>query len=161
MRLSLALVVAFLLAPSAYAAGRDSNVVEQPLVAQSLDSFNQEAATIRQQMQTGGVYEHTLPADKARVETCLADIQKLLQKHATQMDMPQSDKVALANAQEEVNGILRHNDNKRLVCENRAPLGSHVAVTTCRTYGEIMVQRAHDQKFLQDRHRVNAPMKGQ
>jgi len=60
-----------------------------------------------------------------------------------------------AIAQEEVNGILHHNDNNRLVCEHVAPVGSHLPVTTCRTYGEILGQRRADQKFLQDRAMYN------
>ena len=149
MNRCLLLVGALLLASPVFAA--TSQVVERPLVAQSLESFNAEAAKIREQMQPGGVYGHIAPKDKGRVEERLDQIQKLLSAHSGEGDLRREDKVAVLNAQEEVNGILRHNDNNRLVCEHVAPVGSHVPVTTCRTYGEVVEQQRADQKFLQDR----------
>ena len=149
MKRCLLLLGALLVAAPLFAA--NSQVVEKPLVAQSLDSFNAEAAKIREQMHPCGVYGHIAPKDKGRVEERLEQIQKLLSSHASDRDLRREDKVALLNAQEEVNGILRHNDNNRLVCEHVAPVGSHVPVTTCRTYGEILEQQRSDQKFLQDR----------
>ena len=134
----------------AHAAGTRSAVVDKPLVAQTLDSFLQEAANIREQMHSGGVYGFIKSADRDRVETRLDQMQKLLQAHAQEGDLPRADKVALVNAQEEVNGILRHNDKNRLVCESRAPVGSNIPVTTCRTFGEIEDQRRDAQKSMND-----------
>ena len=134
----------------AHAAGTRSAVIDKPLVAQTLDSFLQEAATIREQMHSGGVYGFIKSADRDRVETRLDQMQKLLQAHAQEGDLPRADKVALVNAQEEVNGILRHNDKNRLVCESRAPVGSNIPVTTCRTFGEIEDQRRDAQKSMND-----------
>jgi len=125
-------------------------VDKTPVLAHTLDSFNQESAKIHQQMQAGGIYDNISPGDRARVETRLSEMQKLLEAHSTQSDMPRDDKVKLVNAQSDVNSILSHNDNNRLICENRAPVGSHIPVTTCRTYGEIAAQRRQDQKFVDD-----------
>ena len=141
MKKYLVFIAAMFMLPFVHAAGTRSQVIEKPLVAQTLDSFIRESAKIREQMQAGGVYGFIKAADRARVETRLGDMQKLLQDHASQDAMAQADKIALANAQEEVNGILRHNDNNRLVCERRAPVGSNIPVTTCRTYGEVEDQR--------------------
>jgi hypothetical protein len=124
---------------------------EKPLVARTYESFQKDSARIRQQMQPGGVYEHTSAADQARVDARLGDMSKLLQAHSSQSEMQETDKVALLNAQEEINGILQHNDNNRLVCEHVAPVGSHRPVTTCQTYGEKMARQQRDQKYLQDR----------
>lgn len=127
---------------------------EKPLIARTFESFKQDAARIHQQMQPGGVYEHTSANDQARVEARLADMSRLLQEHSSQSEMTETDKVALLNAQEEINGILQHNDNNRLVCEHIAPVGSHRPVTTCQTYGEKMARQQNDQKYLQDRGRT-------
>lgn len=124
---------------------------EKPLVARTFESFQKDSARIHQQMQPGGQYEHTSDADKQRVDGRLGDMSKLLQAHSSQAEMSETDKVALLNAQEEINGILQHNDNNRLVCEHVAPVGSHRPVTTCQTYGEKMARQQRDQKFLQDR----------
>jgi len=124
---------------------------EKPLVARTFESFQKDSARIHQQMQPGGQYEHTSEADKQRVDARLEDMSKLLQAHSSQSDMAETDKIALLNAQEEINGILLHNDNNRLVCEHVAPVGSHRPVTTCQTYGEKMAREQRDQKYMQDR----------
>jgi hypothetical protein len=146
----IALLAAGLLTSTAFAAGQQSQVVEKPLVAQTLDAFTQESAHIREQMQPGGLYGYIKSSDKARVENRLDSMFKLLQAHSGDSGMPQSDKIALVNAQEEVNGILRHNDINRLVCESRAPVGSHIPITTCRTYGEIELTRQTSIKSVND-----------
>ena len=139
---------------SGYACAASTDGAEKPLIAKTFEAFKQDSARIRQQMQPGGTYEHTSTADQARVEARLGDMYKLLEAHSSQAQMQDSDKVALLNAQEEVNGILQHNDNNRLVCEHVAPIGSHRPVTTCKTYGEVMARERQDQKYLQDRNRT-------
>ena len=152
------LLAAVFIAPTAFAA--DSMVNNKPIVAQTLESFNQESAKIREQMQAGGVYDHIKNADKSRVEARLDTMQRLLQAHAAQNDMPQNDKLALANAQEEVNGILSHNDNNRLVCESRAPIGSNIPVKTCRTYGEIEDNRRTSVKQMNEMNNLSRTQRG-
>src|SRR5450432_2338954 len=83
MRKLLVFAAVMVMLPPVYAAAaaRDQ-VVEKPLMAQTLDSFNQESAKIREQMQPGGLYEFIKSADRTRVEACLGDMQRLLQNHA-------------------------------------------------------------------------------
>ena len=131
-----------------------AGVADKPLVAKTFDAFKQDAAHIHQQLQPGGQYEHTPDADKERVDARLKDMSRLLEAHSTQAEMNETDKVVLLNAQEEINGILQHNDNNRLVCEHVAPVGSHRPVTTCQTYGQMMARERNDQKYLQDRMRT-------
>jgi hypothetical protein len=152
MNRTLALVLILLLVPCVHA--ENGSGAAKPLLAQTLSSFNQESDHIRKQMQPGGIYEHISLADKTRVEARLNDMQKLLQANAASSNLLETDKVALVNAQEEVNGILQHNDNNRLVCEHVAPVGSHRPVTTCQTYGEKMAREERDQKYLLDRNRT-------
>ena len=123
----------------------------KPLVAQTLDSFKQDEARIRKDMQPGGQYGYISATDKSRVEARLADMQNLLTAHANASDMAQQDKIALFNAQEEINGILNHNDNNRLICEHVAPVGSHRPITTCHTYAEIMAQHERTQHDMERR----------
>lgn len=138
------------LAPTAFvSSAHAAPAAAKPLVAQTLDSFKQDAARIREQMQPGGKYGYISATDKSHVEARLTDMQNLLTAHANASDMPQTDKVALFNAQEEINGILDHNDNDRLVCEHVMPVGSHIPVTTCHTYAEIMAQRERTQHDLE------------
>jgi hypothetical protein len=125
------------LVPAAHAAP----AAAKPLVAQNLNSFEQDSARIRKEMQPGGKYGYISNSERSRVEDRLADMQKLLSAHPDAADLQPDAKVALFNAQEEINGILDHNDNNRLVCEHVAPVGSHRPITTCHTYAEIMRQR--------------------
>lgn len=154
MKRCLILLGALLLSGSVFAA--NAPVTDKPLVGQSLESFNTEAAKIREEMKPGGAYSHIQPGDRGRVEARLAEMEKLLSSHAGQGDLRAEDKVHLVNAQEEVNGILHHNDNNRLVCEHVAPVGSHVPVTTCRTFGEIMEQHKADQDYLRRQSMTHA-----
>jgi hypothetical protein len=131
-----------------------------PLVAQTLDSFKQDEARIRKDMQPGGKYGYISATERSRVETRLTDMQNLLTAHANASDMAQTDKIALFNAQEEINGILNHNDNDRLVCEHKAKIGSNIPVTTCRTYGEMMIEQRETQRYLQSRSQTPQTVHG-
>jgi len=135
-------------------------IVEKPLVAQSLDGFRKESGAIRDGMQPGGRYEFLKTADRDRVEARLKTMEAVLQKHAGQNDLNSADKITLVNAQEEINGILKSNDSNRLVCESRAPIGSHIPVKTCRTYGEIEMQRQEAMKSMSDMDRKRLAPKG-
>ena len=136
--------------------GGDGKVVEKPMASESIDSFEKQSVHIHEQMKPGGIYEHISSTDKLRVDARLGDMQKMLEAHPAQPvnDWRQSEKVALFNAQEEVNGILKHNDNNRLICEHRAPIGSNVPVTTCNTYGELADRRSHMQNSLDERNKM-------
>jgi hypothetical protein len=160
MKKRLVFIAAMFMLSSVYAAGNHSQVIEKPLIGQTLDSFNQESAKIREQMQPGGIYGLMKANDKARVEMRLGDMQKLLQNHATEAGLGQNDKIALVNAQEEVNGLLRHNDMNRLVCERRAPVGTNIPVTTCRTFGEMEEQRQASLKQLGDINNLSRSQRG-
>ena len=102
-------------------------------------------------MRPCGVYGYIKPADKARVDAGLERMQKLPQDHSGQPELSREDKVALLNAQEEVNAILLQNDNNRLICERAAPTGSCIKATTCHTHGELAAREKHDQDLLSDR----------
>jgi hypothetical protein len=129
--------VAGLLLVTAATTATAQEAIEKPLVAQSLDGFHREAGSIRDGLKPGGRYEFVKAGDRDRVEARLNTMESVLQKNAEKNDLGTADKIALANAQEEVNSILKHNDSNRLVCESKAPIGSHLPVKTCRTFGEI------------------------
>lgn len=138
------------LAPFAiHNAAASDSVVQKPLISQTLDGFTKDSARIEQQMRPGGLYGYISATEKSRVEMRLADMRKLLAAHVNASEMPQSDKVALFNAQEEINGILSHNDANRLICQRVNPVGSHIPVTTCHTYAEIMAERERTQHDME------------
>jgi hypothetical protein len=141
------LMVMLLLAPALCFADKAN---EHPLVAQTLTSFESEAATVREGLLPGGTYSFMKDADKARVEQRLDEMHKLLQDHAAQGELSKPDKIALLNAQEALNALLLQNDSNRLICENGTRTGSRIHVTTCKTFGEIMTRQQNDQRVLSD-----------
>lgn len=117
--------------------------VEKAVVADTAAKFAPLADSIRHQMDPGGRYEFIGPGDKRLVASKLDEMEALLTASGSVANMPEDSKIKLFNAQEQVNGILAHNASDRLVCEKVAPLGSHLPVTTCKTYGEIAKNRAN------------------
>lgn len=119
-----------------HAAGNSdkSMVVEKPVVADTPETFAQQAAWVEQEMQPQGRYEFTKPADRQRVNVLMTQMSNLLQRSGSVASMDHDTRVQMFNAQEEVNGLLKHNDANRLVCQSYQPIGSHIPTTTCVTY---------------------------
>ncbi len=144
-----------LLAALSYSAAWADEAPKKIVVASTAQSFAQTEVSIRQQMESGGRFEFIKPSDKAAANTDLDSMLAMLQKSGSVDAMNPTDKVHLLNLQEHLNGILSHSDSERLVCERSNPLGSHIASTTCRTYGEIERNRQQTQKFLDQTERKN------
>jgi len=111
-----------------------SKVVEKPAVADTPEAFARQQAWIEEEMQTGGRYEFIKPNDKERVRRLLDQMSSLLQKSGSVAAMDNATRLDLFNKQEEANGVLKHNDANRLVCESRKPIGSNIPVNTCYTF---------------------------
>lgn len=142
-------VVAIFLSVAAVAVAGDK-VVEKPVAADTPEKFAETAKLIRDDMNTGGRYEFIRPEEKAKVEADLNTMATMLQKAGSVSSMQQSEQVRLFNTQEHLNGILTHNDRNRLICERRAPVGTSIPVTTCRTLAEIEISRSSSQKMITD-----------
>jgi hypothetical protein len=110
---------------------------ERPLTADSKALFDDQAAAIRQQMQSGGRYEFVSEAERTEVEQGLERIAAVLGRHADAQAFNDGDKAELLQAQENVNAVLTRNDGRRLVCVRERPTGSHLGKDKCQTYAEI------------------------
>jgi len=141
------ILLSTLLCAPAFAKDKDAEAVVK---ADTADKFAQTVQQIHEQMAPKGRYEYITPVRKAELDAQLDQMSALMQKNGSVSAMPADDRMKLFNAQEKVNSILTDNDSDRLICTKVAPVGSHIPVTKCRTYGEIASQRRTDQKFLQD-----------
>jgi len=141
------------------ARAEDEKVLEQPLSAQALEQFNQEDEMIRTALQPGGRYEFLRPDEKSRVEHGLTAIRGLLEQRVAKGTLSEREGVSLVNVEGEVNAILKHCDRNRLICERNPQMGSHIPVTTCRTFGEVERKRAASQKELRDLDVLNRVIK--
>jgi len=148
-RTGIALVV-LMLGCNAYASDKvnDKRVVADS--ADTPDKFAQVIDEVHQEMGPGGRYEFIKSDAKAQVENDLNAMDALIKKAGSVEAMTQTTKVELFNRQEHLNGVLSHNDGNRLVCEHKAPMGSNIPVTTCKTVAEIEKMRRDAQKFMQD-----------
>jgi hypothetical protein len=144
-----AAIILFSLFAHAQEGKTDKNgVIEKPVLADSPDKFAEQTQRIHEDMQTGGRYEFTSAADKNRVDTLLGQMANLLQAAGSVDAMNHETRIVLFNDQEEVNGILKHNDSNRLVCESRAPIGSNILRTTCHTYGQVQTTARNTREGL-------------
>lgn len=148
-----AIVGAALLQVSAVYAYKTEVIVK----AENKDDFTAVVAAVHQQMQPGGRYEFVEQSERGKIDANFTDMQSLFDKYGTVAQMNQDSKVQLFNDQEAVNAILTRRDDKRLVCESVAPMGSHIPRTTCRTYRETELERHNAQNLLQEVKQVNNP----
>ena len=112
-------------------------VVEKPVLADTPELFAAQTQRIHESMGSGGRYEFINPTQRKNVDRLLEQMANMLASAGSVDAMNHDMRIKLFNDQEEVNGILRHNDSNRLVCESRAPIGSHIPVTVCHTFGQI------------------------
>ncbi|MEO6968764.1 MAG: hypothetical protein ABI132_09995 [Rhodanobacteraceae bacterium] len=129
----LAVGVCLLGAGSAFA-DDDANA---PFDLSSAQSFQQQAARVREAMQPGGRYASLDARDRAIVDQKIAEMGALFEQRGSIASMSGAERVRLFNAQEEADRLLGGNGGESIRCEWTAPTGSHVPRTLCWTYREI------------------------
>jgi len=119
-----------------------------PIQATTPGDFAKIVANVRAEMTPTGRYAEVAGVERSRVNERLDEMTALFTKDGEVSQMNQADKVALFNAQEEVNGILLKRDGDRLVCKTEARSGTHFKNTTCKTAREIAADREGAQKWF-------------
>ena len=118
------------------------------LKADNAAEFSSVTASVQKAMLPGGRFEFVETGERSTLNTRLADMQALFDKHGVVAQMDMQTKIQLFNDQEAVNAILTRRDNDRLICKHDAPLGTHIQRTTCQTYGEIERQHRKDVQYM-------------
>jgi hypothetical protein len=74
-------------------------------------------------------------------DTAQASLRQLLAgvEHTDQLKM--DDRVKLFNIQEQIEAIIRGNDNDRLICRSERPTGTNIGQRRCRTVAEMREHR--------------------
>jgi hypothetical protein len=111
------------------------NYREKAINADTKAKFAEVVTNVRKELD-GGRYEYVKPDERTTIETKLAEMSAFFAENDTVAGMKQDTKIKLFNAQEVVNSILTRRDRDRVICKNEAPLGSHIPVTSCHTYGQ-------------------------
>ncbi|HKZ11238.1 MAG TPA: hypothetical protein VJL61_11105 [Rhodanobacteraceae bacterium] len=117
-------------------------------------AFEAAVQATGQEMNTGGRFEFTDRRQRETVNDRFAAMQALFDKYGSVDKMPDAAKLELFSDQEKINGILTHTDANRLVCRTELPVGSHLPVKHCRTYGEI---RRSERDTVNDLRRMQGP----
>lgn len=132
-------------------AGAQENYKEKAFNADTADRFEATAESVRKEMEPGGRYQYVKAAERTKVDVALSDMSALFAEHHSVAEMNQDTKVHLFNDQELVNAILHQRDGDRVICKNESPIGSHRAVTKCRTYAQEVEARRGTNKQTQPR----------
>jgi len=117
-------------------AGAKENYHEKTINADTKEKFVEVATDVRQEMQAGGRYEYVKADERKTIDQKFTEMEALFNENGSVQNMKQDTKVKLFNDQEVVNSILTHRDRDRVICKNEAPVGSHIPVTSCHTYGQ-------------------------
>lgn len=131
-------------------ASANENYHEKAINADTKEKFEEISATVRKEMEDGGRYEYVKPDERKTIDRKLSEIDALFAEKDSVQGMKQDTKVKLFNAQEVVNSILTRRDRDRVICKNEAPLGSHIPVTSCHTYGQEEDARRGAHKQMED-----------
>jgi len=131
---------------------------EPAVNADTKEAFATVSTWVRKQMEDGGRYAHVTSTERGKVDARLTEMGTLLEQKGSVAQMSDAEKTKMFNDQEEVNAILASRDNDRLICKSVAPVGSHLPVKTCKTYGELQ----EEQRITQDTmRRKQDQMQGQ
>ena len=119
--------------------------------ADTKESFATVSQWVHKEMDQGGRYEHVTPKERTRIDARFDEMHQLLDQRESVAQMSDAEKTRMFNAQEEVNAILAGRDGDRLICQNVAPVGSHIPVKKCNTAREIEESRLSAQRVLADK----------
>lgn len=151
---TMAWMVAMAMGMMLQTAGVHASGNEAIVKAQTKADFAVIAGEVQKQLQPGGRFEFATAKERAEINANIADMQSLYDKFGSVAAMDQSSKLKLFNDQEALNATLTRRDDKRLVCEHVAPLGSNIPRTTCRTYGQMELEQRDTQHLLDQTHQV-------
>ena len=140
---SVAILAALLTSGAAF--GVEKYPVKPDLDKQNVETFDMQAAKVRQEMDKGGRYERIKDEDRARVEEGLAFMHDLIVANGSVGAMKEDDRIRLFNRQERINALLTHSENNRIICEKTIQPGSLFRLTTCKSVAE-RAQREQDSK---------------
>ena len=146
----LAAIAVVVLVSAFHPAVAKENYKETGVKADTKEAYAEVAANVRSEMENGGRYEYVKPAERKTIDQKLTEMTTLFEQSGSVAAMKEDQKIALFNAQETVNSILTRRDKDRVICKKEAPIGSHIAVTSCHTYGQEEEAREGTRKQLTD-----------
>jgi len=130
------------------------------ITSDDLQTFDSQSKDVVAAMAKGGRFQYVSAPEQARVTVLLGTIRGVISNYPDLKSMSDRDKLLVFNSQEEVNEILTRGDGKRLICDDTAPVGSHLAKKSCITFEKQQQQREDAQRMLQTMQTPGAPSGG-
>ena len=156
----IAFVVAAFVCVSGAASAKE-NYHENSVKADTREAFDQIAQSVRSGMEDGGKYEYVKPNEKITIEKKLTEMDAIFDAGGGSVaTMKEEQKIALFNAQETVNSILTLRDRDRVICKKEAPVGSHIPIVQCHTYGQAEDAKRGTEKQMADWKRAQCSGSG-
>jgi uncharacterized protein YlbG (UPF0298 family) len=121
---------------------------EAAIKADTRADFDAVVAIVKNEMVPGGRYEFVSGGERHTIDSNLAEMQSLFDRFGTVAAMDKDTKFKLYVDQENVNAILTHRDDRRMVCVSERPIGSLIPKRVCRTYGAVERDRQNTQEQL-------------
>ena len=149
MKTTLALAIALSIAVLTPCSAKE-NYHEKQVNADTKEAFADISQNVRRQMDAGGKYEFVPPDERTKIDKSFGEMTALFDQYGSVSAMNQDAKVKLFNNQEIVNSILTKRDRDRVICESKAPIGSHIRQTTCHTYAQEVQAHLETQKQMAD-----------
>ena len=137
------------------AAGATKYVTRNKLEPANFDALRKAIAF---ELEPGGRFEFVQPAERSTIAVALDRMRVLLEGKASLAELREQDKVALINAQEEINAILTRRDSERLICQRRELPGSHRKISVCETYGEQQARKGNMKENVRDMQKKYLPL---
>lgn len=148
-------VASFVSAPAIVSAAAAEGAM-QATPTTSVESFRLQAEDVRKDMQPGGRYAGTSAGDQQIVSRRLDEMQRLLEQRNGD-SLGERERMALFNAQEEINAILTRNDGERLICEYKTVSGSHRREKVCYKAATADERRRQAQDELARKNLLQRP----
>ena len=133
---------------------------EPSVKADTKEAFSEIATTVRKEMDGGGRFEYLKPQERTQVDQGLDQMTALFDKYGSVSAMNEQAKIVLFNTQEKVNSVLTLRDRDRVICKKEAPVGSHIPIVQCHTYGQAEDAKRGTEKQMADWKRAQCSGSG-
>ena len=133
---------------------------EPSVKADNKEAFSEIATTVRKEMDGGGRFEYLKPQERTQVDQGLDQMTALFDKYGSVSAMNEQAKIELFNTQEKVNSVLTLRDRDRVICKKEAPVGSHIPIVQCHTYGQAEDAKRGTEKQMADWKRAQCSGSG-
>ena len=150
-----AVLAGALSAPAPTNAAPPEEVDPFPTTARSAEEFRDRADALRTQLQPGGSHAALSEQERVAIETDLAKLQQMYDKHAQggQVDDNLPMKISAINAYSRINSTLGGTGDDRVICEQVKKVGSNRFAKYCATVRErrenrLAAQKAHLEWFV-------------